>query len=45
VGEPLPYQPAGMTYSPSLKSFFIWHNDCMDKVLPDAVMTAGFDGG
>ena len=45
IGEPLPYQPAGMTYSPSTKSFFIWHNDCMDKVLPDAVMTAGFDGG
>jgi hypothetical protein len=45
IGEPLPYQPAGMTYSPTTKSVFIWHNDCMDKVLPDAVMTAGFDGG
>jgi photosystem II stability/assembly factor-like uncharacterized protein len=44
IGEPLPYQPAGVAYSPGTRSFFIWHNDCKDAVLADAVMSAGFDG-
>ena len=42
IGEPLPYPPAGLTYSPSARAFFIWRNDCKDLVLPDAVMSAGF---
>jgi hypothetical protein len=42
VGEPFPYPPAGLTYSPSERAFFIWHNDCNGVVLDDAVMSAGF---
>src|SRR5207344_3468873 len=30
IGEPLPYQPAGVAYSRKQKTFFIWHNDCGD---------------
>jgi hypothetical protein len=41
IGEPLPYQPAGVAYSRSQKTFFIWHNDCGEAVLADAIMTAG----
>jgi photosystem II stability/assembly factor-like uncharacterized protein len=41
LGEPLPYPPAGMTYSPSQRAFFIWRNDCNNAVLADAVMSAG----
>jgi photosystem II stability/assembly factor-like uncharacterized protein len=44
IGEPLPYQPAGVSYSPGARTFFIWHNDCKEVVLADAVMSAGFDG-
>jgi hypothetical protein len=41
IGEPLPYQPAGVTYSPIQRAFFIWRNDCNNAVLADAVMSAG----
>jgi hypothetical protein len=43
IGEALPYAPAGMTYSTTTKTFFIWRNDCGNAVLSDAVMSAGFD--
>ena len=33
----------GMTYSVETKTFFIWHADCGSAVLPDAIMSAGFD--
>jgi hypothetical protein len=41
IGEPLPYQAAGVAYSAAKKTFFIWHNDCGDAVLADAIMSAG----
>ncbi len=43
IGEPLPYQPAGLTYSAQTLSFYVWHWDCGDVVLPDAIVRAGFD--
>jgi photosystem II stability/assembly factor-like uncharacterized protein len=43
IGEALPYAPAGVTYSTTTKTFFVWHNDCGNAVLSDAVMSAGFD--
>jgi hypothetical protein len=42
IGEPVPYK-AGLAYSGATKTFFIWHNDCGNAVLSDAVMSAGFD--
>ena len=42
IGEPLPYQAAGVTYSRSQRAFYIWRNDCGDVVLDDAIMSAGF---
>ena len=43
IGEPLPFQPAGLTYSAATLSFYIWHWDCGEVVLPDAIQRAGFD--
>jgi hypothetical protein len=49
IGEPLPYAGGGYdgargpTYSASTKTFFIWKWGCGNTVLPDAVMSAGFD--
>jgi photosystem II stability/assembly factor-like uncharacterized protein len=43
IGDTLPYSPAGASYSAQTKTFFIWHNDCGNAVLPDAIMSAGFD--
>ena len=43
IGEPLPYQPAGLTYSAATRTFYIWHWDCGGVVLPDAIQRAGFD--
>jgi hypothetical protein len=43
VGEALPYNPNGLAYSAAAKAFYVWRNDCGDHVLPDAVMSAGFD--
>ena len=37
-GATLPFAPAGLIFSPSRKAFFIWHFDCRDVVLSDAVM-------
>jgi hypothetical protein len=37
-GAILPFTPEGVIYSPSRKSFFIWHSDCGNVVLPNAVM-------
>jgi hypothetical protein len=44
IGEALPFAPSGVTYSALTKTFFVWHWDCGDVVLPDAIMRAGFDG-
>jgi photosystem II stability/assembly factor-like uncharacterized protein len=41
--EPTPFYTLGFTYSAHEKAFFVWHNDCGDKVLEDAVMRADFD--
>ena len=50
VGEPLPFkafgrfdQTAGVAYSAATKTVFYWHHDCGNAVLPDAIMSAGFD--
>jgi hypothetical protein len=43
IGDPLPFTPAGAVYSAQTKTFFIWHNDCGNAVLADAIMSAGFD--
>lgn len=49
IGEPLPYPGGGYTgargpaYSARTKTFFIWRWDCGNVVLPDAIMSAGFD--
>jgi photosystem II stability/assembly factor-like uncharacterized protein len=49
IGEPLPYPGGGYdgargpTYSARTKTFYIWRWDCGDRVLPDAIMSAGFD--
>jgi photosystem II stability/assembly factor-like uncharacterized protein len=40
----LPYtDAAGLLYSSFQRAFFIWHNDCQDAVLDDAVMRFDFD--
>lgn len=38
-----PFYSAGFTYSVPNLAFYIWHSDCGDKVLDDAVMRADFD--
>jgi photosystem II stability/assembly factor-like uncharacterized protein len=49
IGEPLPYAGGGYdgargpAYSARTKTFFIWRWDCGMRVLPDAIMSAGFD--
>jgi photosystem II stability/assembly factor-like uncharacterized protein len=49
IGEPLPFPgggyagAAGVTYSAWTKTFFIWHWDCGNVVLSDAIMSSGFD--
>jgi hypothetical protein len=49
LGEPLPFDltahndQGGLTYSAHWKMFFLWHWDCGSTVLPDAVMSAGYD--
>jgi hypothetical protein len=48
IGEPLPFKLSGsdfggVTYSVETKTFFLWHADCGSAVLPDAIMSAGFD--
>jgi len=37
VLNPTPIQPAGVIYSPARQAFFIWHWDCGNKVLTNAV--------
>ena len=43
VGDALPWKPSGVTYSVAAKTLFVWHWDCGDKVLDDAILSAGFD--
>jgi hypothetical protein len=49
IGQPLPYPGGGYNgargpaYSARTKTFYIWRWDCSDNVLPDAIMSAGFD--
>lgn len=42
-GEELPWKPSGVTYSVAAKTRFVWHSDCGDEVLDDAILSAGFD--
>jgi hypothetical protein len=44
VGEPLPFKPAGVTFSASTKTMYVWQWDCGNVVLPNAIASAGFDG-
>jgi photosystem II stability/assembly factor-like uncharacterized protein len=41
--EPIPFLPTGLVYSPSAKAFFVWHADCGNAVLDDAILRADFD--
>ena len=43
VGDPLPFKASGVTYSVQGKKLYVWHWDCGDIVLPDAIASAGFD--
>jgi hypothetical protein len=43
IGSPLPYDPAGVTYSKFRKAFYIWHGDCKDQTAKDAIMHLPFD--
>jgi hypothetical protein len=43
VGEPFPYVPKGLAYSTGLKVFVIRDWDCKNAVLPNALMSAGFE--
>jgi photosystem II stability/assembly factor-like uncharacterized protein len=49
IGEPLPYSGGGYdgargpAYSARTKTFYIWRWDCGNSVLPNAIMSAGFD--
>ncbi len=46
IGKKLPFAPAGMTYSPVRKLFYLWHFLCEagDNPVPsDAIMTLEFD--
>jgi hypothetical protein len=42
-GPTLPYTPAGIAYSENQKALFVWHSDCGNLVLPDAVQKLSFD--
>jgi photosystem II stability/assembly factor-like uncharacterized protein len=43
VGQPLPFQPWGFTYSAWSKTMYVWQLDCGNVVLSNAIMKAGFD--
>jgi hypothetical protein len=49
IGDPLPYNVFGtgnftdLTYSAATKTFILYYADCGNAVLPDAIMSAGFD--
>lgn len=43
VGEPLPFKPAGVTFSAATKTVYVWQWDCGGIVLPNAIASAGFD--
>jgi hypothetical protein len=43
VGDEIPWKPSGVAYSVAAKTLFVWHWDCGDQVLDDAIMSAGFD--
>lgn len=42
LGASLPYQPAGLVYSPQRQAFFIWRWDCGNVVPADAIMQMDF---
>jgi photosystem II stability/assembly factor-like uncharacterized protein len=42
-GPQLPFTPAGVVYSENQKALFIWHWDCGNRVLPDAIQKLSFD--
>jgi photosystem II stability/assembly factor-like uncharacterized protein len=43
VGDEIPFKPSGVTYSVQQKTLFVWHWDCGEVVLDDAIASAGFD--
>jgi hypothetical protein len=46
-GPPLPYAPAGVTYSPSRKAVYIWRSQCAtaasNAIPADVIMSLSFD--
>jgi hypothetical protein len=43
IGETIPFKPSGVVYATATKTMYVWHWDCGNAVLPDAIATAGFD--
>ena len=43
IGDPLPFKVNGVTYSAFRNAFFVWQWDCMNAVLPNAIMRFGYD--
>lgn len=43
IGDEIPFKPSGVVYSVAAKTLFVWHWDCGDVVLDDAILSAGFD--
>jgi len=43
VGEPMPFTPNSITYSPYRNAFFIEQFDCGNAVVANAISRAGFD--
>lgn len=43
LGDPLPYPPTGVIYSPQRRAFFIWRRDCRELVAPNSVMKLDAD--
>ena len=43
IGEPMPFAPNSITYSPHRNAFFIEQFDCGDAVVAHAISRAGFD--
>jgi photosystem II stability/assembly factor-like uncharacterized protein len=43
VGDPLPFAPGSLSYSPFRNAFYIEQADCGNAVLPNAISRFGFD--
>jgi photosystem II stability/assembly factor-like uncharacterized protein len=43
IAPPLPYQAAGLVYSPQRQAFFVWKWDCGGVVLADAIQKLDYE--